>query len=122
MCEIYTGDDEAVDGYTEKRRTARKSHACDCCGGRILAGESYVYRSWIFDHAPESEKCCDPCGKDATEFNKEHHVSLFAHRVPEYLDECVEEKEPGWEKWQAMIDRMKARREARALASEGAKK
>lgn len=110
MCEIDMGDGEPIEGYTEKNRKARKEHRCTICGGRIASGERYAYRSGICDREPFSEKSCAACLDDDRQFSHAHHVSGVGGWLPDLLDECIAEREPGWEKWAAMRERMRSRR------------
>jgi hypothetical protein len=112
MCEIDTGDGEPIYGYSATTRKARKHHSCTVCGGPISPGESYTYRSGICDSEPWSEKSCALCLVDDKEFSKAHDVGGVGSMLPDYLDDCIQERGPGWEKWRAMRERLRARRSA----------
>ena len=47
--------------YSETMRKARKKHRCCECRGSILPGESYRYKSGIWEGRPDSFKTCVDC-------------------------------------------------------------
>lgn len=41
----------------ESKRTAKKAHKCDCCGGQIGKGEVYTKQSFFFDGYVHWKQC-----------------------------------------------------------------
>lgn len=123
MCDISF--DETCDVFSETRQKARKSYRCDCCGGTIQRGELYLRNFSVFDGDVSTEKMCSPCDADREAFVKEHGVSFVPSYLTHALDECVDEADSTYieaedkyvldaegQRWQDMLDKIKARRRA----------
>jgi hypothetical protein len=80
--------DDACPVWNERVRTARKQHACDCCGQVISSGEQYLYHSHVFDGTAGSEKMCAVCWFVRESFANAHGQTCVPSNVLETLREC----------------------------------
>lgn len=85
MCSI---DLEPCSLWSETEVRARKRHDCDCCGGHIQPGETYVRHFSILDRDVTSEKCCAPCKSAREEFRDAHGTFGTPGYSMELLMEC----------------------------------
>lgn len=111
MCEVYVDDDNRADVWNETHRTARKAHACRCCGGSIVAGERYLVVSWVSEGTAASEKMCLPCEADMFTFGVEHGGCRWAPSAFEVaLADCINEDDAEEAaRWEAMLAAIQAR-------------
>lgn len=124
MCELDTGDYCQV--WTESHRKARKPHRCDCCRGEtIKPGDTYLVHFNIYEGCITSEKMCAGCEADREVFAKEHgNRHPVPSSVTDYLSECIDEDEDriydevteeyGPSRWDAVLERISARRKSEA--------
>lgn len=113
MCYIDT--DSYSEVWNEKEQKARKNHKCDCCNGPILKGEKYIRHFSIFDGQVTSEKCCESCQYDRSDFSKHHeHWTPSPGCTKELVHECLMEREsfPMMLKWARTLKRMNKRKES----------
>lgn len=113
MC--YLDFDEQASVWNEERRTARKQHVCDCCGGLIQRGVEYVRHFYVFDGDPKSEKSCLSCVKMTKAFLTVHGAAGTLGSMRPLLSECIEaETSEGHgamaAKWRAELREMDERR------------
>lgn len=110
MCGL---DLEYCEVFDETKRKARKDHKCDCCGGSIVRGSTYLKHFSVFDGDITSEKICAACFEDREMFAKEHN---HMKPTPGYTRELIREYlyERGSFKrmllWARMLRRMDKRR------------
>lgn len=108
MCEIdFAGETCSV--FNEEKRRARKPHTCCGCNSTIEIGTVHVYVFMVFDREPYSERECPACTEDREVFEAAHKVSFSPGGFGGYLDNCIDEGEPGVEKWIAMREAIAAR-------------
>lgn len=111
MCSIDT--DSYSELWDERQVKSRKPHLCDCCGGRILVGQIYTKHFSKFEGEITSEKICNDCFVDRSEFSKAHEYwTPSPGCTKEMVEECMREREsfPMMLKWARMIKRMDRRR------------
>lgn len=89
---------------------ARKPHRCACCGSAVAAGGSYVRTKSLYDGCWQQWAECLPCSKRIDAFGKEHRLTPSADTFSEYLDQCVDERGPGFERWQRVRNWLSRRR------------
>lgn len=116
MCD-YLDDDGAVEYLFTATRRAAKTHACACCGRVIEPGQRYVVVSWVGEGTADSEKCCASCARVRETFGKEHSFYPHPSSVVEFLDQCVAERDDGYQRWARMLRRIRKRREEARAAS-----
>jgi hypothetical protein len=127
MCVIEL---EPCSVWQEREVTAKKAHACDCCGGEIAAGARYTRHFSIFEGNVTCEKMCAACLEVREAFNLVHGTHGNPGSMRALLDECVSEEwtwlggDSDTKKlteigalWQQALDEMKARRTARTGAT-----
>lgn len=95
-------------------KAARKDHTCDCCGGSIKKGESYLKHFSVFDGSVTWEKQCNACTAMVSEFTKAHKQHSNPSYMPQLLRDCIElergEDDAVAEKWKSELRAMAARR------------
>lgn len=89
MCSISGLERSQV--WSETERRARKAHDCDCCGGRIKPGETYIKHFSVYDGIATSEKVCMPCHEARDEFCLKHNFVGIPSRFGFDLQDCVGE-------------------------------
>ena len=113
MCELHLDDSEPCTIWRENRHKARKVHKCDSCYRQIMPGQEYLYHFNVFDGDATTEHICAECANNRQEFADEHGGYLVpATQLSYYLQECISDEPESAERWQPMIDRIKASREA----------
>lgn len=60
MCRVEWCDEMAID-LTLKQPKARKAHKCTECGRQIEVGETYEYRTTLYDGSVSTHKTCSHC-------------------------------------------------------------
>lgn len=86
MCSI---DLEPCSVWDESEvKSARKVHTCDCCGGRIEPGSSYLRHFSVFDGDVTTEKCCASCRAARDEFRDHHGTVGTPGYTMQLLMEC----------------------------------
>lgn len=114
MCDIDWSVDASV--WNVRNVTARKPHACSCCGGTIASGELYIRHFSVHDGSPCSEKMCRPCAQISDLFAIEHKSTGVPSYMPQLLRECIDaegaDSEPG-KRWTSALGEMRARRAER---------
>lgn len=117
MCSI---DLEPCEVWSETKRTARKLHTCDCCGGLIRPGRVYVVHFSMFHGEKTSEKMCASCLAVAEAFQADHGQRSVPSSMRELLYECVSDGDPESKRWQLhllnMDKRLATRKRAEARA------
>ena len=111
MCEVNY-DDDVCSVFSETTPRARKPHRCDGCDAVIPVGTVHVRVFTVFDGDASSERECPACTKARVEFQKEHRFTSTPSSFGDFLETCIDEGEPGVERWIAMRDAIAARREA----------
>lgn len=110
MCSL---DGYYCDFWRETRRTARKSHKCDCCGVTILPGRKYVVVSSAFEGIASSNKKCLWCDKAISRFAAEPgHMRWMPSGFVEVLEECIDWDDDSSKHWRPMLQAIQARRSA----------
>lgn len=123
MCEFYS-DADGPTAYCETHHRARKEHKCWECGGKIIAGETYVIASGVWDGRGDSFKYCLACKEVLNAFGAAHKGTYpEIGNLEGALQECVRE-ETSWDDednevltveghtWQAALEAMHARKQA----------
>ena len=105
MCSI---DLESCSKFTEKIvNKARKDHECDCCGGPIPKGTSYLKHFSVFDGSVTNEKQCPACTEMVKKFQADHGQYSNPSYMPQLLQECVDyergEDDKMYAKWRAEL-------------------
>jgi len=113
MCDLDLESCTVFDETLVKK--AKKDHECDCCGGPIPKGTSYLKHFSVFDGSVTSEKQCPACTKMVEEFTKVHKQHTNPSYMPELLRECMvyEHGEGNLEmanKWKAELQAIKKRK------------
>lgn len=119
MCEV-TYDDDGCAAWTERQRTARKAHVCQCCGGAIRPGERYTHVSWVQDRRGYDERECAACHAVAEDYRAAHGIRWTPSQLSYALTECIDEEGKDSEagrRWTAAVDAMQARQDARVGAA-----
>jgi hypothetical protein len=115
MCEIDTYDVDEAAVWREAWVKARKERWCGACGARILVGDRYLKHFSVYDGSPHRAAVCLPCGEAHEAFGDEHNVHLAPPDSVDYeLKECIQnsDEDDDAARWQAMLDALRARREA----------
>lgn len=105
MCDL--AGDERAEVFEEEVRRARKEHRCECCRRTIAVGERYARTFVVFEGEPDSAKACLACHRAIQRFGKAHRFYPFPSSFAECLEQCIDERDDGYQRWQ---------RELRALA------
>ncbi len=90
MCDIDV--DDPCEVWKETRHTARKEHACDCCGGRIKPRDVYTRIFMISDGCPSVERECASCSAMMALFKQHHRNWWNPGMMRDALQECVREE------------------------------
>lgn len=111
MCDIDLESCAVFDETTVKK--ARKEHQCDCCGGPIPKGASYLKHFSVFDGSVTTEKQCPACTEMVAEFRKHHGQYSNPSYMPELLQQCIDsergEDEAMVRKWEGELNAMRQR-------------
>lgn len=104
-----------VDGYCtvwrEQARNARKRHKCNCCGGTIEPGMTYIDHFSIYDGNSTAAKCCLACEDDRKEFAAAHGgYRSDPWYFPQTVADCIGEGDPDDARWKTMLDRIRRRK------------
>lgn len=110
MCDI---DLEPCEAWSETSRRARKLHECDCCGGDIHPGETYVAHFSKFEGEVFFEKQCAACEATVIVFAKEHGQRSRPGYNHELIVSCIGDGDDDSARWQSHVDEMRLRAEAR---------
>ena len=90
--------------------------------GRISPGETYSHESFKFDGEVADERMCQACGKDMAGFSEAHHGDFTnASNLGWAVQHCIDDAEYDDEdpaRWEAMRDRMAARKAGKELTPE----
>lgn len=114
MCDL--GDYlERFDFAHISRHKARKQYKCDCCGGVIKKGTQYLKHFSKGDGKLYSEKMCEACDIDTSEFSKQHsYIQTTPSYYGDLIKECLDEREDFRDmlKWARILRNFKNRKEA----------
>lgn len=119
MCELYDdGDRPSV--WSEKWRTARKSHQCSCCSQPIAAGTRYLVHFHVYEGETTTEKMCAWCEAWRAEFAAAPgHYTPVPSDFEATLDSCIDEGDEESRRWEHALVALQARkREAGIPAAE----
>lgn len=119
MCEIDTGDYCEV--WRQSLRRARKPRSCDCCGADIRPGSTYRYTFSVFDGNADTCFACLTCDKAMKKFGEAHKMTPHPTAFVEYLQNCIDEKDPGYERWQRVLRSVLKRASAARLQKAASK-
>lgn len=109
MCDINVDDFGGPCAvWSERDVTARKHHACSCCGTLIHPGERYRRHFSVHDGDPCSERLCAACAKVADDFHHAHATRPTPGFLWEILGECTD----GNDQWSRALDEMCFRHES----------
>lgn len=119
MCEIvFDGDSPKV--WQESQHKARKKYGCNTCGCDINPGDQYGKVFLVNDQGDAfTERACHLCDIDRIEFGAAHGCNFTPFSFPDYLYECARDGGENDEKWEAMIERIEARRELAKEPTDG---
>lgn len=111
MCDV---DLESCTTFNESVvKSARKDHECDCCGGPIPKGTSYLKHFSVFDGNVTWEKQCPACTTMVAEFTKDHGQHSNPSYMRQLLQDCVSyetgEDDKMAEKWRGELRAMDLR-------------
>jgi hypothetical protein len=123
MCEIDHDDDGLCALWRESWVKARKPRACGSCQATIAPGDRYLKHFSIHDGDAHRASVCQPCGEAHKAFFEAHDVHLAPPDSVAYeLNECINNSDADDDpaRWQAMLDALKARREAARPRKESA--
>lgn len=118
MCSSGLSGD-ACDVWNEYFPRARKDHGCDGCGGAIHRRDLYLSHRSLFEGYWSSGKLCLACWYAREEFVGEHRGSLIPApaALSDVIQDCISDGDEDSElRWGPMLEGMRARREAVALA------
>ena len=102
--------------WRETTARARKTHTCDCCGGRISYGDRYTSHFSVFDGEATYEKMCAPCLDVATHFQKLHRRRGTPGSMRPLLEDCIADEGDdslAAATWRLALDGMNERRARR---------
>jgi hypothetical protein len=124
MCEVDYDYDPASVWVETSVAKARKDHKCNCCRGRICAGDGYVKHFSTYEGRVTSEKVCGSCREAREDFVDTHGMIGVPRRFAHDLRECFgQESRPFWNesdhKWRSYLAGMIRRQRSAARVGRG---